>query len=73
LPGSGEKGSDGRYWGGWIGAYRPEVTMTDMVCVHCGAAALVKAGHNRSGIQRWQCRGCGRYTTLQPKEHGHGG
>jgi len=47
--------------------------MTDRVCAHCGAAALVKAGHNRSGTQRWQCRGCGRYTTVQPKEHGHGG
>lgn len=45
--------------------------MSDAVCSHCGAAFLIKAGRNRSGRQRWQCRACGRYTTLTPKEHGY--
>lgn len=45
--------------------------MSEAVCVHCGTSSLIKAGRNRSGTQRWQCRACGRYTTLTPKEHGY--
>lgn len=45
--------------------------MPETVCSHCGASFLIKAGCNRSGTQRWQCRACGRYTTLAPKEHGY--
>lgn len=45
--------------------------MSDAACSHCGALALIRAGRNRSGTQRWQCRACGRYTTLAPKEHGY--
>lgn len=45
--------------------------MSDAVCVHCGVASLIKAEHNRSGTQRWQCRACGHYTTAQPKDHGY--
>lgn len=45
--------------------------MAEAVCSHCGASSLIKAGRNRSGTQRWQCRTCRRYTTVQPKEHGY--
>ncbi len=45
--------------------------MPEAVCSHCGASSLIKAGRNRSGTQRRQCRACGRYTTLAPEEHGY--
>lgn len=29
-------------------------------CIHCGAAALVRWGSTRAGLQRLRCKGCGR-------------
>jgi transposase-like protein len=46
--------------------------MSPVLCAHCGSPQTVKAGHNRSGTQRYQCRICHRYSTPQPKEQGHG-
>ncbi len=40
-------------------------------CLHCQTDTLVKAGLNRSGSQRYQCKACRRYTTPLPKLNGH--
>src|SRR5687767_14011399 len=41
-------------------------------CPHCRAAERqVKAGRNRGGSQRWQCRHCGRTYTPEPRSAGH--
>jgi transposase-like protein len=33
---------------------------------------LVKAGRNASGTQRFQCKACKRYTTVERKANGYG-
>ncbi len=40
-------------------------------CHHCGSTALVKAGHNASGRQRYQCKACKRHSTLEPSSYGY--
>ena len=40
-------------------------------CPHCHTETLVKAGFNRSGSQRYQCKVCNRYTTPAPKLNGY--
>ncbi len=40
-------------------------------CLHCGSPALVKAGHNASGSQRYQCKRCKRHSTLAPNPSGY--
>ena len=40
-------------------------------CPHCKANALVKAGRNPSGSQRYQCKVCRHYWTPQPTTHGY--
>ena len=40
-------------------------------CPHCNAIALVKAGRNPSGSQRYQCKVCQHYTTPTPHPHGY--
>ncbi len=40
-------------------------------CPHCHTETLVKAGFNRSGSQRYQCKACHRYTTPAPKLNGY--
>jgi predicted RNA-binding Zn-ribbon protein involved in translation (DUF1610 family) len=32
-------------------------------CPLCGSPEIVRAGYSRSGLQRYLCRGCGRYFT----------
>src|SRR5439155_3718040 len=42
------------------------------VCPACGHdRAVVRAGYNRSGSQRWRCQACRRYFTAVPKPAGH--
>ena len=41
--------------------------MIALPCPHCGSAALIKFGTNRSGTPRCRCRGCGRTFTRAPK------
>lgn len=40
-------------------------------CHHCGSEALVKAGRNPSGSQRYQCKICARHSTFEPQAHGY--
>ena len=40
-------------------------------CPHCNTTALVKAGRNPSGSQRYQCKVCRRYHTPQPNPQGY--
>ena len=40
-------------------------------CPHCHVTALVKAGRNLSGSQRYQCKGCRRYSTPNPNPPGY--
>jgi transposase-like protein len=41
-------------------------------CPHCGhVRAVVKAGFNRSGSQRYRCQACHHYFTPAPKPAGH--
>ncbi len=40
-------------------------------CHHCGSAALIKAGHNASGSQRFQCKHCQRHSTFAPQRNGY--
>ena len=40
-------------------------------CPHCSANALVKAGRNPSGSQRYQCKRCRHYWTPQPNVRGY--
>ncbi|MCA1606834.1 MAG: IS1 family transposase [Acidobacteria bacterium] len=40
-------------------------------CPSCQRQTLVKAGLNSSGSQRYQCKVCKHYTTLQPKPEGY--
>ena len=40
-------------------------------CLHCHSEALVKAGHNPSGSQRYQCKRCKRHSTFEPQAHGY--
>lgn len=40
-------------------------------CLHCNATALVKAGCNPSGSQRYQCKVCHRYCTPTPNPQGY--
>jgi transposase-like protein len=40
-------------------------------CLHCGSEALVKAGRNASGSQRYHCKRCKRHSTLEPETHGY--
>jgi len=40
-------------------------------CLHCQSEALVKAGHNASGSQRYQCKRCQRHSTFEPQAHGY--
>ena len=47
--------------------------MENSTCPHCRfPEALVKAGHNRTGTQRYLCRACGRSYTPEPKTAGRG-
>ena len=41
-------------------------------CPHCHSAALIKAGHNPSGSQRYQCKACQRVHTPEPNPKGGG-
>jgi len=41
--------------------------MIALSCPHCGDAAVIKFGTNRSGTPRCRCRGCGRTFTRSPK------
>ncbi len=41
--------------------------MIILSCPHCGSAALIKFGTNRSGTPRCRCRGCERTFTPSPK------
>ena len=34
-------------------------------CVRCGSLDLVKNGHDYKGAQKYHCKTCGRYGTLQ--------
>lgn len=45
--------------------------LTGSNCRHCGSRALVKAGRNASGSQRYVCKACGRCTTLHRKQTGY--
>lgn len=40
-------------------------------CPHCQTNTLIKAGLNRSGSQRYQCKVCKHYVTLEPKPNGY--
>jgi transposase-like protein len=40
-------------------------------CLHCQSEALVKAGRNVSGSQRYQCKRCRRHSTFEPQVHGY--
>ena len=40
-------------------------------CPRCQTNTLIKAGFNRSGSQRYQCKGCKHYVTLEPKPNGY--
>ena len=40
-------------------------------CSHCQTDTLIKAGLNRSGSQRYQCKVCKHYVTLEPKPNGY--
>ena len=41
-------------------------------CPYCQETRQqVKAGQNNSGSQRWRCKGCGRYYTPEPNQHGY--
>src|SRR4030095_14243202 len=40
-------------------------------CPHCQANALVQAGRNPSGSQRYQCKACRRYGTPAPNPRGY--
>src|SRR5919202_5741352 len=40
-------------------------------CRYCGSTALVKAGHNASGSQRYQCKHCKRHSTFEPNSSGY--
>jgi transposase-like protein len=43
-----------------------------MQCPRCEAEeGQIKAGFNRSGSQRYQCKVCGRKYTPEPKPHGY--
>jgi transposase-like protein len=43
-----------------------------MKCVHCAQTeGQVKVGHNRSGSQRYLCKGCGHKYTPEPKPQGY--
>ena len=39
-------------------------------CPRCHSETLVKAGVNRSGSQRYRCKVCKHYSTLEPKPNG---
>ena len=42
------------------------------VCRSCrNQNEQIKSGRNRSGTQRFMCRGCGKTTTPEPKERGY--
>lgn len=36
-------------------------------CPHCGSDNLVKNGHDYKSAQKYHCKSCGRYGTLQPQ------
>jgi transposase-like protein len=40
-------------------------------CPHCQSPTLIKAGHNPSGSQRYQCKACHRISTPAPKPNGY--
>ena len=40
-------------------------------CPHCQTDTLIKAGLNRSSSQRYQCKVCKHYVTLEPKPNGY--
>lgn len=39
-------------------------------CPYCQSTALIKAGHNSSGSQRYQCKACRRVHTPEPNPQG---
>lgn len=46
--------------------------MEQVLCVYCQRrSAVSKAGHNRTGSQRWWCAVCQRYFTWQRKPLGY--
>jgi IS1 family transposase/transposase-like protein len=40
-------------------------TIITQRCPRCGSDRLVKNGHDYKGAQKYHCKGCGRYGTLQ--------
>jgi len=53
--------------------YTESMTEPDPTCPTCGAAeGQHKAGTNKSGTARRECRRCGRTYTPRPKRRGHG-
>lgn len=40
-------------------------------CLHCQSVALVKAGRNASGSQRYQCKNCQRHSTFERQPQGY--
>ena len=41
-------------------------------CPYCQAAERqIKAGHHRAGSQRFQCKGCARHYTPEPRPNGY--
>lgn len=46
--------------------------MQEQACTYCGSrTAVVKAGRNQTGSQRYRCQGCQRYFTPEPKALGY--
>ena len=46
-------------------------TLEQPICPHCQQpAAVIKAGHNRTGSQRYRCHTCARYFTPHPQPQG---
>jgi len=42
------------------------------VCRYCqNQTGQIKSGRNRSGTQRFMCRGCGKTSTPEPKSRGY--
>jgi transposase-like protein len=40
-------------------------TITTHACPRCGSSHLAKNGHNYKGPQKFRCKACGRYGTLE--------
>jgi len=51
---------------------RRSVNHPGVQCQFCGSQEMRKAGRNRSGSQKYECKRCGQKTTPEPKPRGHG-